>query len=256
MANPEPLFHYRCEKWRADFIRRPCEHNLARIKALTKNAPKAHLGPLEHCRECRGKGLITLERREEPMQKAVKEQMPPAGAQDGFIWPDGLVTWWDDKGKNVGKANIPGWETTPNPLLPSEKPEKATLETDALNLKPAELKTKYGWATREASVNAMVNAGVSAAVAAGVAESIFGTAPVVRGTTPMSPSVGPSTVPAATPATTSTASKLGESEKQLYNLALTGSKITLTMKDNALVSIPFTKPAPPPPPKTTKPPVK
>ena len=82
MANPEPLFHYRCEKWRANFIRRPCEPNLARIKALTKNAPNAHLGPLEHCRECRGERLITLDQREEPMQKAVKEQMPPAVARD------------------------------------------------------------------------------------------------------------------------------------------------------------------------------
>jgi hypothetical protein len=82
MANPEPLFRYRCEKWLANFVQSPCKKNLARIKALTKNAPKAHLGPLEHCRECRGKGLITLERREEPMQKAVKEQMPPAVALD------------------------------------------------------------------------------------------------------------------------------------------------------------------------------
>ena len=82
MVHPLPSFRYRCEKWLANFVQSPCKKNLARIKALTKNAPKAHLGPLEHCRECRGKGLITLERREEPMQKAVKEQMPPAVARD------------------------------------------------------------------------------------------------------------------------------------------------------------------------------
>ena len=120
MANPEPLFHYRCEKWRANFIRRPCEHNLARIKALTKNAPKAHLGPLEHCRECRGERLITLDQREEPMQKAVKEQMPPAVARDS-----GEVK------KVFAAATKPGFQLpgpTPLPVAPDTHPACSRLQ--------------------------------------------------------------------------------------------------------------------------------
>ncbi len=56
----QPFLPYRCEKMRSESLHRPCEKNLARIKALQAKNPEAHIGPLEHCLECRGRDLVVL----------------------------------------------------------------------------------------------------------------------------------------------------------------------------------------------------
>lgn len=56
---------YHCPRLRADYLQRPCEKNIARVKALLAASKRGwargeqvHLGPLEHCRECRGVELV------------------------------------------------------------------------------------------------------------------------------------------------------------------------------------------------------
>lgn len=65
MAEPgvpsAPFLPYRCDKLCSEFLRRPCEKNLARVKAMREKFPEAWIGPLEHCLTCRGLDLITRE---------------------------------------------------------------------------------------------------------------------------------------------------------------------------------------------------
>jgi hypothetical protein len=56
-----PFLPYFCEKLRTKYLLPPCANNLARIKALRAKWPEAHIGPLEHCLDCRGKDLVTRE---------------------------------------------------------------------------------------------------------------------------------------------------------------------------------------------------
>jgi hypothetical protein len=60
-AEPGPFLPYRCDKLRSESLQRPCEKNLAQVKAKREKFPDARVGPLEHCLACRGRDLITRE---------------------------------------------------------------------------------------------------------------------------------------------------------------------------------------------------
>ena len=57
-ADPLP---YHCPTFKADFLLPPCTGKMAQIKRLQAKFPEAWLGPLDHCRVCKGAQLVTRE---------------------------------------------------------------------------------------------------------------------------------------------------------------------------------------------------
>ena len=70
-----PFLPFHCERLDGDFLLSPCAKNLRQVKERMDKFPSARLGPLEHCRVCRGQELITRSKPEE-MQVEMRE-LPP-----------------------------------------------------------------------------------------------------------------------------------------------------------------------------------
>lgn len=79
-----PAFRYRCEKHNTNYVRYPCAGNMDRVAAIKEkfgDKYESHLGPLYHCKSCRGNDLIELDSPPEPKVAAHKnihqETSPP-----------------------------------------------------------------------------------------------------------------------------------------------------------------------------------
>jgi hypothetical protein len=56
-----PFLPFHCPRLKGDYLKEPCTTKLAQLKALTEKFNLPFLGPLEHCRACQGKELVTRE---------------------------------------------------------------------------------------------------------------------------------------------------------------------------------------------------
>lgn len=112
MSLPSPSFRYRCERFKTNYIKYPCAHNMDRIADLIEknnenwgnSGSTTYLGPLEHCAMCRGNELIELD--DSPLPPSDTIEAAQENIPDDLVNILTIIKNQEKRGKPVSRLEL------------------------------------------------------------------------------------------------------------------------------------------------------